>query len=86
MEPNINITPSPQEPTPINSTFRDRLKLFYIENKWAVWTIAITLLITGIFVFFMFWSPQGPSTSQDVNLIITAPTDIASGSEIVYKV
>lgn len=86
MEPNINITPSPQEPTPINPTFRDRLKLFYIENKWAVWTIAITLLITGIFVFFMFWSPQGPSASQDVNLSITAPNEIASGSEIVYKV
>jgi hypothetical protein len=86
MEPNINITPTPQAPEPINPTFMDRAKLFYIENKWAVWTIAITLLITSIFIFFMFWSPNGPSSSEEVNLSITAPNEIASGSEIVYKI
>ncbi len=86
METNTNFTPPIQTPDPITSTFRDRLRLFYIENKWAVWTIAITLLITGVFIFFMFWSPSAPSSSQDVNLSITAPSEIASGSEIVYKI
>ena len=75
-----------QNPVPPEMTFWDKVKLFYVENKWAVWLIVITLLITGVFLFFAFWSPGSKEVKPNVTVELEVPNQLSSGSEIIYKV
>jgi hypothetical protein len=83
IEQNVQATgPGPE----LKPSLMDRLRLSYIENKWAFWLIGITLLITGVFIALNFWAPRGEDAKPKVGLEVEAPVEIASGSEIVYKI
>ncbi len=77
---------TPQTPTPIEPE-KFSLKSFFKENKWAIWLLTGSILLIALAAYFVLRTPSSNEPSQpNVALSIEAPDQIASGSEVIYKV
>ena len=55
------------------------------KNKWAVWLLAISIVIIAVIAIFVFKRPP-QSAQPKVSLSIDAPAQIGSSKEVVYRV
>lgn len=59
-------------------------KGFFRNNMWAVWLIALSVLLIAALAYFIFKAPA-PPPKPNVSLKIESPEQIDSGKEIIYR-
>src|SRR5258708_7327569 len=76
--PNLNPQPTAM-PMPQQSFFK--------QNKWSIFTIVVSLIAIVVVAYFVLRKPgQTGPVQPKVAVSIDAPNQIASGSELVYKI
>ncbi len=60
---------------------------FWRENKWAIWLIGGAIAVFGLLALMVMRNINAPgSANPKVNLAISAPNQVPSGSELIYKI
>lgn len=73
--------------TSVNVRNVEQKPSFFKENKWAIWLIAISIIIIGLLVLVIVKNVNSPGNANPkISLNIDTPAQIASGSELIYKI